>query len=206
MLLSSKRKEVLERVKVYIAMVALLLLGSYPVYAQNYLKYEVINGDTMPVYNLPTIVVGGPDYTKPPVFKSKKQAQKYNRLQAYIKKVYPYAKLASQKLRECEEEIKRDPDSRKKAMRKVEKALRKKYGNALKKLTVSQGKLLLLLIDRETGFTTFELVKELRGSFNASVYQGFAVLFGHSLKLNYEPRGKHWMMEDIVQKIELGII
>jgi transposase len=91
-------------------------------------------------------------------------------------------------------------------MRKVEKALRKKYGNAMKKLTVSQGKLLLLLIDRQTGFTTYELVQELRGNFNASMYQGLAILFGHSLKLNYEPKGKHWMIEDIVRKIELGII
>ncbi len=77
---------------------------------------------------------------------------------------------------------------------------------ALKGLTVTQGKILLLLIDRQTGFTTFELVKELRGSFNASMYQGLAILFGHSLKLNYEPRGKHWMIEDIVRKIELGIL
>ena len=174
--------------------------------SQSYLRYEVINGDTIAICDLPTVEVGGPNYTKPPVFKNKKQRQKYSRLRAYVRKVYPYAKLASQKLRECEDEIKRDPESRKKAMRKVEKALRKRYGNAMKKLTVTQGKLLLLLIDRETGFTTFELVKELRGSFNASMYQGLAVLFGHSLKLNYEPRGKHWMIEDIVQKIELGII
>ena len=127
-------------------------------------------------------------------------------MKAYVKKVYPYAELASQKLIECEAEIKKDPESRKKAMRKVEKALRKRYGKAMKKLTVTQGKILLLLIDRQTGLTTFELVKELRGSFNASMYQGLAVLFGHSLKLNYEPKGKHWMIEDIVRKIELGII
>lgn len=124
----------------------------------------------------------------------------------YVKKVYPYAQLASQKLIECEAEIKRDPESRKKAMKKVEKALRKKYGKAMKGLTVTQGKILLLLIDRQTGLTTFELVQELRGNFNASMYQGLAILFGHSLKLNYEPRGKHWMIEDIARKIELGIL
>lgn len=206
LLLSSKTKKVLERIKVFILFVWLIAYSSLGVNAQSYLRYMVINGDTVPVYDLPTVEVGGPDYTKPPVFKNRRQSKEYNRLRAYVKKVYPYAKLASQKLRECEDEIRRDPESKKKAMKNVEKALRKKYGKALKSLTVSQGKLLLLLIDRETGFTTFELVRELRGSFNASMYQGLAVLFGHSLKLNYEPRGKHWMIEDIVQKIELGIL
>ena len=194
------------RIKVFILVVCLVSVCSLGVNAQSYLRYIVIKGDTFPVYDLPTVEVGGPDYTKQPIFKNKRQSKEYYRLKAYVKKVYPYAKLASKKLKECEDEIRRDPESKKKAMKNVEKALRKKYGKALKNLTVSQGKLLLLLIDRETGFTTFELVKELRGSFNASMYQGLAILFGHSLKLNYEPRGKHWMIEDIVRKIELGIL
>lgn len=175
--------------------------------AQTFLRYQIISGDTIPICDLPAVVViVGRDYKKPPVFKNKKESRRYMKMKAYVKKVYPYAELASQKLIECEAEIKKDPESRKKAMRKVEKALRKRYGKAMKKLTVTQGKILLLLIDRQTGLTTFELVKELRGSFNASMYQGLAVLFGHSLKLNYEPKGKHWMIEDIVRKIELGII
>jgi len=168
-------------------------------------RFEIINGDTIPVVDMPAVLII-PGIKNAPKFKNKKEVVKYNRLTRYVKKVYPYAQLASQKLKECEAEIKKDPESRKKAMRKVEKALRKRYGSALKKLTVNQGKLLLLLIDRQTGFTTFELVQELRGSFNASMYQGIAILFGHSLKLNYEPNGKDWMIEDIVRKIEYGII
>jgi hypothetical protein len=173
-------------------------------FSQGY-RLEIINGDSILFFDMPAVVIK-PGIKKLPKFKNKKEVIKYNRLTRYVKKVYPYAQLASQKLKECEEEIKRDPESRKKAMRKVEKALRKRYGSALKKLTVKQGKLLLLLIDRQTGLTTFELVQELRGSFNASMYQGIAVLFGHSLKLNYEPNGKDWMIEDIIRKIEYGII
>lgn len=184
-----------------------LVFATNSMIAQTFLRYQIISGDTIPICDLPAVVViFGRDYTKPPVFKNKKESRRYMKMKAYVKKVYPYAELASQKLIECEAEIKKDPESRKKAMRKVEKALRKRYGKAMKKLTVTQGKILLLLIDRQTGLTTFELVKELRGSFNASMYQGLAVLFGHSLKLNYEPKGKHWMIEDIVRKIELGII
>ena len=168
-------------------------------------RYEIIQGDTVPVIDLPAVVII-PGIKELPKFKSKRESIKYNRLTRYVKKVYPYAQLASQKLKECEAEINRDPESKKRAMKKVERELRKRYGSALKKLTVTQGKLLLLLIDRQTGFTTFELVQELRGSFNATMYQGLAVLFGHSLKLNYEGHGKHWMIEDIVRKIEYGII
>ena len=91
-------------------------------------------------------------------------------------------------------------------MKKVEKALKDKYGPELKRLTMSQGKILLLLIDRQTGNTAFALVKELRGGFSASMYQGVARLFGSSLKVNYQPKGKDWMIEDIVNKIERGII
>ena len=174
--------------------------------AQSYLRYEVIDGDTIAICDLSVVTIGGKDYSKSPSFKNKRQSYKYQKMTRYVKKVYPYAKLASKKLVECEDQIRKSPESRKKAMRKVEKALRKKYGKAMRSLTVSQGKLLLLLIDRQTGFTTFELVQELRGNFNASVYQGIAIIFGHSLKLNYQPRGKHWMIEDIVRKIELGIL
>ena len=146
------------------------------------------------------------EFSKKPVFKNKRQSYKYRKLTAYVKKVYPYANLASQKLNECEEKIKNNPEERKKAMRNAEKDLRKKYGKAMKRLTVTQGKILLLLIDRQTGFTTFELVQELRGDFSASMYQGLALLFGSTLKMNYDPRGEHWMIEDIVMKIEKGIL
>lgn len=174
--------------------------------SQLYTRYVIVNGDTVPVYDLPTVTVGGGALAKAPTFKNKRQQHKYTRLVRYVKKVYPYARLASQKLNECEASIQNDPESRKKAMRNAERALRKKYGSAMKKLTVTQGKLLLLLIDRETGFTTFELVKELRGGFNASMYQGLAVLFGHNLKMNYDAKGEHWMIEDIVKRVEKGLI
>ncbi len=173
--------------------------------AQLYARYEIINGDTVPIFDLPLIKVGG-EFSKKPVFKNKRQSYKYRKLTAYVKKVYPYANLASQKLNECEEKIKNNPEERKKAMRNAEKELRKKYGKAMKRLTVTQGKILLLLIDRQTGFTTFELVQELRGDFSASMYQGLALLFGSTLKMNYDPRGEHWMIEDIVMKIEKGIL
>lgn len=164
-----------------------------------------MNGDSIPVIDLPAIEIGQ-DYSKVPEFRNKRESRKYKKLKRYVKKVYPYAQLASQKLNECYLEINADSTVKKKAMKKVEKALKAEYGEELKKLTMTQGKILLLLIDRQTGNTTFELVKELRGGFSASMYQGVARIFGSSLKVNYDPKGKDWMIEDIVQKIEKGII
>jgi hypothetical protein len=174
--------------------------------AQSYNRYVIANGDSIPIVDLPTVVVGGDLYSKTPVFKSRRESWQYKRMKRYVKKVYPYALLASQKINECTKEIMANPESKKAAMKKVEKALKDKYGPELKRLTMSQGKILLLLIDRQTGNTAFALVKELRGGFSATMYQGVARIFGSSLKVNYQPKGKDWMIEDIVKKIERGII
>lgn len=186
----------------------LLTTVGFSAYSQSAIevRYTIVNGDTIPIVDLVVVNIGGVQNETQPKFRNRRQSWKYRKLTAYVKKVYPYAQLASEKLKECEQEINANPESRKRAMKKVEKALRKKYGSALKGLTVTQGKLLLLLIERETGHTPFELVKELRGSFSAGLYQGVALLFGSNLKSDYQPRGKHWMIEDIVKKIENGTI
>jgi len=174
--------------------------------AQSYNRFVIINGDSIPIVDLLPVHIGNGTYFKTPVFKSKRESWKYKRLKRYVKKVYPYALLASKKINECSQEIIDNPASKKLAMKKVEKALKDKYGPELKKLTMMQGKILLLLIDRQTGNTAYELVKELRGGFSASMYQGLARLFRSSLKVSYEHQGKDWMIEDIVNKIERGVI
>lgn len=172
--------------------------------SEGYYRYTVIDGDTVPIVDMPVCYIGD---TKPNVhYISQSQLKKYNRLNRYVRKVYPYASLAAKKLNECEKELigVEDEKERKRIMKKVEKALKDKYGDELKRLTVTQGKILLKLIDRETGQTSFELVKELRGGFSASMWQGLALIFGHTLKANYDPAGEDWMIEEIVQKIESG--
>lgn len=167
-------------------------------------RYMVVNNDTIPIVDLPVCVISV--YKSPQRALSKNEQKRYNRLHRYVKKVYPYATLAASKLKECEVELIgiEDEGERRKIMKKVEIALKEKYGDELKNLTVTQGKILLKLIDRQTGHTSYELLKELRGSFSAAMWQGLAVLFGHSLKLDYEPGGEDWMIEDIITKIENG--
>jgi hypothetical protein len=164
----------------------------------------VVNNDTIPIVDLPVCIISTHKTHQRSL--SKNEQKRYNRLHRYVKKVYPYATLAASKLKECEVELIgiEDEGERRKIMKKVEIALKEKYGDELKNLTVTQGKILLKLIDRQTGHTSYELLKELRGSFSAAMWQGLAVLFGHSLKLDYEPGGEDWMIEDIITKIENG--
>ena len=173
---------------------------------QNLYRYNIVNGDTLPVVDLNLCVVG--QMTKRPKFKSKRKKKRYYRLERKVKKVYPYAQLAADKLKEYESELAllNTEKERRKVMKKVEKALKDQYGSELKKLTVSQGKILLKLIDRQTGRTSYELVKQMRGSFSVAVWQGFALLFGQNLKSQYDANGKDKWIEHIVKRIETGAL
>lgn len=169
-----------------------------------YYRYYVQNGDTIVIVDLPVLHIHKKHKRK----LTKRQVTRYDRLTRYVKKVYPYAKLAGTKLKEYEGELlaAKDDKERRKIMKNVEKALKEKYGDELKKLTITQGKILLKLIDRETGKTSYELVKELRGKTSATMWQGLALLFGQNLKSDYNPEEDDWMIEDIVQRIERGIL
>ncbi len=162
---------------------------------------RVIDGDTIPIVPLKQVYV----YSFK-IIESKKQARKYSRLIRNIKRVYPLAKLAGIKLREYEEIlIKATSDhERKKIMRQAEKELKEKYGGELRKLTFSQGKILIKLVDRETGNSSYDLVAELRGKFVAFFWQTFARLFGFNLKIKYDPEGEDKQIEMIVRMIENG--
>jgi len=161
----------------------------------------VIDGDTVPVVNLGVFRVVGQRK-----FKNQKQRNRFDRLKRDIKIVYPYAKLAGMKLRKYNDELIaiKSEAKRKRFMRKVEKELNAEFGNELKNMTIRQGAILIRLIDRETGDTSYELVKELRGTFSAFFWQGLAHLFGHNLKNQYDPTGDQKMIEEIVLLIEAG--
>lgn len=97
---------------------------------------------------------------------------------------------------------------RKEFMKTAEKEIEQEYAEKLKKLTFSQGNLLIKLVDRETGSSSYALVKELRGSFRAFFYQAFAKVFGYDLKAEYDPvnNKKDNLIERVVRAIELNQI
>lgn len=132
--------------------------------------------------------------------------KRYTRLIRKIKKVYPFAKAAAAEIeiynvKFVDIESERE---KKKYVKKVEKALFEEYEGSLRKLSISEGRYLMLLIDRETGETSYELIKELRGSLPALFWQGIARIFGNDLKDDYDPEYKHFVIEQIVLMIERG--
>lgn len=170
---------------------------------EKYRPAYVEKGDTIFVEFLDEVEI-----TAPIVFDSKRNAKRYSRMVWYVKKVYPYAKIAGIKAREYDAilaKTKRSRD-RKKIMRKAEKEMKEEFEEELKNLTYMQGEILLKLIDRETNNSSYDLLKELRGGFKATFYQGFARVFGYNLKDRYDPTGRDKEIEQIVLLIEEGKI
>ena len=135
----------------------------------------IVDGDTMVFTTLPTFY-----FFSPKTFKNRKEKVEYTRLMHHVKKVYPYARLAGIKLREYNELMLASPSdkSRKQLMKQAEEELEAQFGKELRKLTFTQGVILLKLIDRETGETGYDLLSELRGTFRAFFWQGIGRLFG----------------------------
>jgi hypothetical protein len=161
----------------------------------------VNNGDTIPAVNLPAIFV-----RDAMVFKSAKEEKKWRKMIRDIKKVYPYAKLAGVKLRHCEAQLALPENKGRKAelMRNVEREIKAEFEDDVRDLTWTQGVILLKLIDRETTHSSYEIVKDLRGSLSAFFWQSIARLFDVSLKTEYDPQKEDRLIEEIVQKIERG--
>ena len=169
----------------------------------HYVNAIIKDNDTLIVIDLPPFEVN----RKMPR-KLKKQIRQNKKLVRNIKKVYPYAKLAGMKLNEYEEILKNAPNDveRRKLMKRAEQELKNEFEDDLKKLTFTQGLILIKLVDRETGESSYALVQELRGKFTAFFWQTFARLFGYNLKIKYDPLDKDKDIENIVVMIEQGLI
>lgn len=167
------------------------------------LPKELLHGDTVACFQLPEVLVASP--WKP---RNAREAARYDRLTRNVQKVYPYARITGEMLREYEADLAHIRSQRDQELyvKLAEAELRTEFEAEVKDLTTSQGKVLVKLIDRETGQTSYELVKQLRGSFTAFVWQSFARLFGQDLKSDYDPVGDDRMVELIVQRIERGEI
>ncbi|MBQ8362210.1 MAG: DUF4294 domain-containing protein [Bacteroidaceae bacterium] len=165
------------------------------------LRLCVYEGDTIPWIQLRTVYI-----YKPLKLKNKKQRKAYDKLVRNVKKTLPIAKEINHIIIETYEYMETLPDekARKKHIKAVEESLKEQYTPRMKKLTFSQGKLLIKLVDRECNQSSYELVKAFMGPFKASFYQTFASLFGASLKKEYDPENDDAMVERVVVLVENG--
>lgn len=164
-------------------------------------RAEIVNGDTVPVIDLYDVYV----YTEF-VFKNNRQREQWTRIKYNVKKVYPYAILAAAKLKEYDRILERMPDEKmKKAyLRVCEKDLKNEFEDELKDLSINQGRVLMKLIDRETGKTTYEIVKQMRGGFEACMWQAVARIFGNNMKDDYDANVEDIMIERAIKIVESG--
>jgi hypothetical protein len=170
---------------------------------EGYQRAQINNGDTIAVVNLREV------YIFPQrKFKNKREQAKYNKLVRDVKRTLPYAKMVYETLIETYEYIETLPTEKAKQehLKRMEKELFAEYKPVLKKLSLSQGKLLIKLIDRECNQSSYNLVKAFLGSFRAGFWNLFAGLFGASLKTEYDPYGKDALTEQVVILVENGLI
>ena len=141
-------------------------------------------------------------------FKNSKQAKAYMRLVTNVKKVLPLAKEAKQLLYETTEVLETIPtkEGKEEHMKKVESEIFRTYKPKMKKLTYSQGKLLIKLIDRECHSSSFEMIQAFMGPLRAGFWQVFAWSFGASLKKQYDAEGVDRLTERVVLMVESGQI
>ncbi len=163
----------------------------------------VYHGDTIPFIELPTF-----QYFAPRIFANNREQRRYNRLVQNVKRVYPYARLAGIKFDEYSEMLMglETEAQRKRAARNLEREIRDEFEGELRRLTISQGHILIKLIDRETNHTSYDVLRDFRGAFTAVFWQSFGRLFGYDLKTEYDPHGEDRLIEEIVQLIEMGVI
>jgi len=159
------------------------------------------HGDTIPVGYLSSIYV----YPREK-FKSEKDERYYWKLVRDVKKVYPLSKIVYYTLSETMDYVATLPDqkSRDQHLKKMEHDLIKQYEPVLRKMTYSQGKILIKLIDRECKTSSYELIRAYRGSFSAGFWQGVGKLFHIDLKSEYDPVGEDYLLERVVIKVEQG--
>ena len=164
-------------------------------------RFIIVNGDTLPIMALTEVKIFGPV-----IFANKYEALRFSRLVNNVKKVYPYAKIVSVKVKEFNYIINNASSKRerKRLMKKAEDELKAQFEDDIKNMNELQGEILIKLVDRETGSSSFDIIKEFRGGIVATFYQTFGRFYGYNLKSTYDPLNKDKDIEQIVVMIENG--
>ena len=168
-------------------------------------QFVLIDGDSIPTYGIPLkeVIVFQPLH-----FKTPQELKRYLILRRKTLKVYPYAKMAAERLTILNKRLEslNSKRSRKKYLKRMEKFIFGEFEEELKKFSRSEGQILIRLVHRQTGTTTYDLVKELRTGWKAFWYQTTASLFKLSLKDIYDPEDslEDYLIEDILQRAFVG--
>ena len=188
----------------------LFLIAPFIAFPQSGEGKKVVSGDTVTVAKDTTLHF---DLNPVDIFPDKanlapRQLRQYTLLELKVRKVYPMAKVAAIKLAEYNRVYStfKTERERKNYVKGVEKELFTEFEDTLRRMKVSEGRILIKLLDRETGNSSYEIIKEFKGGFSAFFWQSVAKLFGHDLKAQYDPAKEDIWIECIIQQIDLGLI
>jgi len=158
----------------------------------------VLNGERVPWMLIPEVEV-----TRKRVFRNPEDKARYLRLRYNVLKVLPYAKYAQRRYEQLYRDLALTGNKRdqKRLVKACEKEIKDMFNKEVKNLTISQGEILIKLIDRQTGNSSYEVVKELRGGITAFFYQSVARVFGHNLKNTYNAE-EDFEIENIIRSLE----
>lgn len=198
--------------RVYILLIVALLVVPQMVSAEkskqdkiNVALSTVYKGDTIPSFDLYEVTIYGRRY-----YTNVRKQRKYDKLVHNVVRTYPLAKEVKAILVETYLYLQTLPtdEAKQKHIDQVEKGVWDQYLPEMKKLTLSQGKLLIKLIDRECNQTGFELINAFMGGFKANFYQVFASLFGATLKKEYDPQSSEEdaAIEEIIYLIDNDLL
>ncbi len=161
-------------------------------------EWVVEKGDSIPMFHITPVR----KYARKP------DMRRYARMVRAVKRVYPIAEEARTLMATMEQELLALPNKKRQKLyiKGIEKRLIREYTPVLKKMTIYDGAVLLKLIDRQVDDTAFEIIKEFRGGFEASMWQALAKIFGNNLKTSYDPEKDDRLLEQIVNLYEKGLL
>lgn len=165
---------------------------------EHYATTTLDNGEVVPWFPIEEVVV-----TAVRTWKSEEERQRYLRLKRNVIRVLPYAIYAQRRYDQLDRDLAVANSRReeKRLINECEREIKEKITSEVKNLSISQGKILIKLIERQTGNTSYDLVKDMKGSISAFVYQGVAKIFGHNLKSTYDPQ-EDFEIENIIREYE----
>lgn len=184
-----------------------LQVGDTPADSIYVLQYVERNGVTLPEVPIKEVTIVGRQKGSSPR-RARSQLRQYQRLIYNLKKTYPYAVIAREKLAEINARLEELPDekSRKQFLNQQENNILAEFEDDARSMTITQGRLLIKLIDRETLNTSYELIRQYRGFLSATFWQTVARIFGSNLKDEYDPYGEDALIEMLILDIEAGLL
>lgn len=162
---------------------------------------RIVDGDTVPFFSIRQVII-----IPQRKFQSRRQRNQYYKMIRDLKITYPYAIQAKEILRKMDSvyAATESGTQRRKYSYQMEKELHKQFEAQIRNLTYSQGRMLIKLINRETGRTSYQIIKEFRGGASAGLWQGVARLFSSNLKSTFDPKEEDRILNELIILYENG--